>query len=360
MAVIRLDVTHAGGSYPVLIGTALTRQVGSMLAEQGLISTTAVVSCPPVWRQHSARIQDVLGGHPPLLIPDGEKAKQLATVARLYDGLFERRIDRSAIIIGFGGGVVGDAAGFAAATYLRGLRLVQIPTTLLSQVDSAIGGKVGVNLPAGKNLVGAFHAPSLVICDPELLDTLPRREFRAGLYEAVKYGVIGSRPLFDYIAMHLSAIFNKDPEVLTPLIADCCRMKAVVVMADEREQGLRRTLNFGHTVGHALEAISRYGRFLHGEAVGYGMLAAAALSVRRGIFPAEDMEALTTIIGRMGPLPSTAGLKASDALDAIQNDKKVSKGTLHFVLPIRLGVTAVVSDVTPKELRAALRTIGVR
>ncbi len=360
MAVIRLDVTHAGGSYPVLIGAALTRRVGQVLAEQRLIANTVIVSCPPVWRLHGGRMKGVLGGQQPLIMPDGEKAKHLATVARLYDGMCDRRIDRSALVIGLGGGVVGDTAGFAAATYLRGLRLVHIPTTLLSQADSAIGGKVGVNLPSGKNLVGAFHAPSLVICDPELLDTLPRREFRAGLYEAVKYGVIGSRPLFDYISDHLPAIFNKDPEVLTPLIADCCRMKAMVVMADEREQGLRRTLNFGHTVGHALEAISKYRLFRHGEAVGYGMLAAAALSVKRGIFPAEDMEALTSLIARMGPLPSTAGLSASDALDAMRSDKKVSKGTLHFVLPVRLGATSVVSDVTTKELRAALRTIGIR
>ncbi len=360
MAVIRLDITHAGGAYPVLIGAALTRRLDQVLAEQRLITETVVVSCPPVWRLHGERLPGLLGGHPPLLMPDGERAKHLTTVARLYDGLVERRIDRSALVIGFGGGVVGDAAGFAAATYLRGVRLAQIPTTLLAQIDSAIGGKVGVNLSAGKNLVGAFHAPSVVICDPELLDTLPRREFRAGLYEAVKYGVIASRSLFDSVSDGLPAIFKKEPAVLETLIADCCRIKAAVVMADEREQGPRRTLNFGHTVGHALEAISRYGRFLHGEAVGYGMLAAAALSLKRGILPPEDMESLKAVIGHMGPLPSTAGLKASDALDAILSDKKISRGTLHFVLPVRIGATTIVPDVTTKELKAALRTIGIR
>jgi 3-dehydroquinate synthase len=274
--------------------------------------------------------------------------------------MVERRIDRSALVIGFGGGVVGDTAGFAAATYLRGVRFAQVPTTLLAQVDSAIGGKVGVNLTAGKNLVGAFHAPSVVICDPEVLGTLPRREFRAGLYEAVKYGVIASRELFDRIASDLPAIFKKDPQVLTPLIADCCRIKAAVVMIDEREEGPRRALNFGHTVGHAMEACSRYGRFLHGEAVGYGMLAAAALSHQRGVLPAEDLEALKDVIGHMGPLPSTADLKAAEILEAILKDKKVSRGTLHFVLPVRLGTTTMVSDVTHKELKGALRTIGIR
>jgi 3-dehydroquinate synthase len=360
MAAIRLDVTHAAGAYPVLIGAGLTQHLGSIFAEQQLVASTVVISCPPVWRLHGDRLRGVMGGQPPLVMADGEKAKHLGTVARLYDGMVERRIDRSALVVGFGGGVVGDTAGFAAATYLRGVRFAQVPTTLLAQVDSAIGGKVGVNLTSGKNLVGAFHAPSVVVCDPEVLNTLPRREFRAGLYEAVKYGVIASPELFARIGNQLPQIFRKDPDVLTPLIAECCRIKAAVVMIDEREQGPRRALNFGHTVGHALEAISRYGRFLHGEAVGYGMLAAAALSHHRGVFPAADLEALKDIIGHLGPLPLTTDLKAADVVDAMGKDKKVSRGTLLFVLPVRLGATTVVNDVTVKELRGALRTIGIR
>ena len=344
----------------MLIGAGLTRHLGAILAEQQLVTTTAVITCPPVWRLHGERVRGVLGDRAPLVMPDGEKAKHLATVARLYDGLIERRLDRSGLVIGFGGGVVGDTAGFAAATYLRGVRFAQVPTTLLAQVDSAIGGKVGVNLTSGKNLVGAFHAPSVVICDPEVLETLPRREFRAGLYEVVKYGVIASRDLFDRVGKQLPAIFARDQDALTTLIADCCRIKAEVVMADERELGPRRALNFGHTVGHALEAISRYGRFLHGEAVGYGMLAAASLSHQRGVLPAEDLNALKEVIGHMGPLPSTSDLKAGEILDAIMKDKKVSKGTLHFVLPVGIGATTIVSDVTTKELKAALRTIGIR
>jgi 3-dehydroquinate synthase len=360
MMPLRFDVTHAAGSYPVLVGAGLFARLGTVLSEHQLLAESVVVTCPPVWRAHGATLADVLGGHPPLVMPDGERAKVLTSVARLYDGLVTRRADRSTVVLAVGGGVVGDAAGFAAATYLRGLRVVQVPTTLLAQVDSAIGGKTGVNLPAGKNLVGAFHAPSLVVCDPAVLATLPRREFRAGLYEAIKYGVIESRPLFDRLAGSLTAIFARDVDVLTPIIGDCCRIKADVVMSDEREHGRRRILNFGHTMGHALEAVSKYRRFRHGEAVGLGMLAAATLSHTRGEFPADDLQALRDVITHMGPLPATSDLKVSDALDAILLDKKVAAGTLHFVLPTSIGTTRIATDVTRKELSAALKTIGLR
>lgn len=360
MTPTRIDVTHAAGRYPVVVGPGLIDRLGALLSEQHLLAASVLVTCPPVWRAHGPALAPVLGGHPPLVIPDGERAKTLPTVARLYDGFVRRKADRSTIVIAVGGGVVGDVAGFAAASYLRGLRVVQVPTTLLAQVDSAIGGKTGVNLPAGKNLVGAFHAPSLVVCDPGVLTTLPRREFRAGLYEAVKYGVIASRPLFDELAGSLKPIFARDPAVLTPLIGQCCRIKAEVVMADEHEHGPRRILNFGHTVGHALEAVSRYRRFRHGEAVGLGMLAAAALSHARGEFPADDLAALRTVITRMGPLPATTDLKISEALDAILLDKKVTEGTLHFVLPTRIGATRIASDVTRRELTAALKSLGLQ
>jgi 3-dehydroquinate synthase len=360
MQPLRFDVTHASGSYPVLVGGGLFARLGSLLSEHQLLAEAVVVTCPPVWRAHGAGLAPVLGGHSPLVMPDGERAKVLASVAKLYEGFVKRRADRSTIVLAVGGGVVGDAAGFAAATYLRGLRVVQVPTTLLAQVDSAIGGKTGVNLAAGKNLVGAFHAPSLVVCDPSVLSTLPRREFRAGLYEAIKYGVIESRPLFDQLANSLTPIFARDVDVLTPIIAECCRIKADVVMSDEHEHGRRRILNFGHTIGHALEAVSKYRRYRHGEAVGLGMLAAASLSAARGEFPAEDLHALRAVINHMGPLPATNDLKISEALDAILLDKKISAGTLHFVLPVRIGATRIATDVTKKELTAALNTIGLR
>lgn len=359
MAPTRIDVTHAAGAYPVIVGAGLIERLGALLAEQGLMAETVVITCPPVWRLHGPALEPVLGGHPPLVIPDGERAKTLSTVARLYDGLARRRADRATVILAVGGGVVGDVAGFAAASYLRGLRVVQVPTTMLAQVDSAIGGKTGVNLPAGKNLVGAFHAPSLVVCDPTVLATLPRREFRAGLYEAIKYGVIASRSLFDTLAASLPALFARDPDALTPLIGECCRIKAEVVMADEHERGQRRILNFGHTVGHALESVSKYRRFRHGEAVGLGMLAAAAVSHARGEFTAGDFEALRGVITHLGPLPSTADLPVAGALEAIQLDKKVTSGTLHFVLPTRIGATRIVTDIRREELADALRAIGL-
>jgi 3-dehydroquinate synthase len=360
MEPVRIDVTSAHRRYHVLIGAGLTSRLPQLLQDNAIGEALLVVTCPPVWRFHAKRLKPVAAKHPPATIPDGERAKTLPTVARIYDALTRRRLDRSATVIAFGGGVVGDVAGFAAATYLRGIRLIQIPTTLLAQVDSAIGGKVGVNLPAGKNLVGAFHPPAMVLCDPELLDTLPRREFRAGLYEVIKYGVIRSRPLFDRLFTDLKAIFAHDREVLVPLIAECCRIKAEVVSEDEHESGPRRVLNFGHTVGHALEAITRYRRFRHGEAIGYGMLAAARVSAARMAMSSDDEARLRELIAHLGPLPLVKDLRIKEALDAVQLDKKVVNGKLHFVLAHGLGATSIVTDVTTKELAAAMKSLGMK
>ena len=358
---IRLEVRSERRIYPVLVGAGTLDRLPELLRGHNINRQTVVISCPPVWRLHGKRLRAIAGGrHGPALIPDGERAKTLQTVSRLYDTFVKRRLDRSSSIIAFGGGVVGDVAGFAAASFLRGLSLVQIPTTLLAQVDSAIGGKVGVNLPSGKNLVGAFHPPALVICDPQVLSTLPRREFRAGLYEVVKYGVIASKPLFDRVSGNLPALFAHDQDLLSPLVADCCRIKADVVAADERESGLRRTLNFGHTIGHALEAITKYRRFRHGEAVAYGMLGAARISASRSALPPEDETRLKDLIVRMGRLPAVADLRISDAIDAIQHDKKVIDGRLHFVLASGIGQTAIVPDVTTAELTMALKAIGLK
>jgi 3-dehydroquinate synthase len=227
-------------------------------------------------------------------------------------------------------------------------------------VDSGVGGKVGVNLPAGKNLIGSFHAPSLVVCDPDVLRTLPKREFRAGLYEVVKYGVIASRPLFDRVSARLSDILEQDVPMLTDLIADCCRIKARVVELDERESGPRRVLNFGHTVGHALEAITKYRRFRHGEAVAWGMLAAARISAVRGLFSTDDEAKLRDLIRRMGALPAVNDLSARAALDVVGHDKKVVGGKLHFVLSREIGATAMASDVEPAEITAAMRSLGMK
>jgi 3-dehydroquinate synthase len=361
MTPIRIDVTAERTSYSVAIGSGLIQTLPALLAERGVTRQRLVVSCAPVWRLHGRRLKSILSkGDKPALIGDGERAKTLATVAGLYDHCLRRELDRSAAVIAVGGGVVGDVAGFAAATYLRGIRLVQVPTTLLAQVDSAIGGKVGVNLPAGKNLVGAFHPPALVACDPDLLRTLPRREFRAGLYEVVKYGVIASRPLFDRVRTNLAKIFAHDPTVVTPVVAECCRIKADVVTRDERESGPRRALNFGHTIGHALESITRYRRFRHGEAIGHGMLAAARLSVMRGTMTETDEARLADLIREMGALPPVTDLRISDALDVIAHDKKVVNGRLHLVLAAGIGGTDIVSDVHTRELSQAMKAIGMR
>jgi 3-dehydroquinate synthase len=353
-------VTSAAHTYRVVIGQGLASQSPAILRDAGLAGTVAVVSSPPIWRAQGRRLARLARPHGPLLMPDGERAKTLRSIEGLYKGFGARRLDRGSTIVAFGGGVVGDTAGFAAATYLRGLRLVQIPTTLLSQVDSAIGGKTGINLPFGKNLAGAFHPPSLVIIDPTLLRSLPPREYRAGLYEVIKYGVIQSAGLFSKVASTVPALVRLRLDVLTPVIAECCRIKARVVEEDEHEAGPRRVLNFGHTIGHALEAVTRYRRFLHGEAVGYGMLAAARLSVMRGVMPAADEGRLAAVMSALGRLPRVSDLRATAIVDAAAHDKKIIDGRLHFVLSAGIGRTRIVNDVTRAELIEAARAIGCR
>lgn len=357
-APLRLNVRTSSGQYPIEIAPDASRRVAEFLEAADLPRRRFVVSSPTVWRFHAERLEG-LTTEEPILIPDGERFKHVGTVGRIYDALIRAGADRMTTLVALGGGVTGDVAGFAAATFLRGIPIVQVPTTLLAQVDSSVGGKVGVNHPMGKNLIGSFHPPAAVVIDPDVLSTLPRREFRAGLYEVVKYGVIASRPLFDRIGTGLKRIFARDADALLPIIADSCRIKASIVEQDERESGLRRTLNFGHTAGHALEAVTKYRRFRHGEAVAYGMLAASALAARRGVMPAADAEALAALITQMGPLPPVADLSASEVIDATRRDKKVLAGRLHYVLPAGIGATTTVTDVTPEELGEALRGIGL-
>ena len=356
----QIDVQTAPRPYRVHVGQQLIDQLDVILTEAGSTGRRFIVSSPAVWKLHGDAIGKAVRGEDPILIPDGERSKTLQTVARVYEALILGGADRAATIVAVGGGVIGDVVGFAAATYLRGVQLAHIPTTLLAQVDSAIGGKVGVNHTLGKNLIGAFHQPIVVVADPLLLTTLPRREFRAGLYEVVKYGVIASRDLFNRVSRDLAAVFERQPEALVPIIAESCRIKADVVSQDERETGLRRTLNFGHTAGHAIEAVSEYRRFRHGEAVAYGMLAAADLAVSRRLLPEADRAELATLIAKLGPLPSVSDLSVSQLIDAIRRDKKVLKGRLHVVLPTTIGKTTIVADVTERALQRALRAIGIR
>ena len=354
----RVTVKADRTAYDVVIGPDLIAELPTLLAPNGATRAT-IVSCGPVWRRHGRRLK-LFAARPPLIIPDGERAKTLATAGRLYDEFARRALDRAGLVIAFGGGVVGDVAGFAAATYLRGVRVIQVPTTLLAQVDSAIGGKTGVNLRAGKNLVGAFHAPTLVVCDPVVLRTLPVREFQSGLYEVLKYGIIASAPLFDRVTSRLDALRRHDVVELTEIIAECCRIKARVVTEDERESGLRRILNFGHTVGHALEAVTRYRRFRHGEAIGHGMRAAVWLSNRRGYVSSSDAARIYDAIDRLGRRPPVRDLKIAETLAAISHDKKQIAGRLHFVLAEGIGGHRIVSDLATAELEDALRFLGLR
>jgi 3-dehydroquinate synthase len=356
----RIDVhASAGRTYPVLLGDGLGARIGETLNSLGVGHRRLVVSTLPIWQLVREQLRDLADGEP-IMMGDGERSKTLNTVTRLYEHFLRAGADRGTVVIAVGGGVVGDTAGFAASTFLRGLSLVHVPTTLLAQVDSAIGGKVGVNLTAGKNLVGSFHPPAAVLADPSLLRTLPRREFRAGLYEVVKYAVIASPTLFDQLVDELTAIFAREPAVLESTIAECCRIKARVVTEDEHERGLRRTLNFGHTAGHALEAVTRYRRFRHGEAVAYGMLVAGHIGCDRGVFASRHLDALAGLIAKMGPLPPVGDLSASEAVEAMRRDKKVINGKLHYVLPTTIGDTTIASDVTEAELTGALQTIGLR
>ncbi len=360
MQQVRIDVTAGARPYPVIVGEGLASGLGPLLHEARLGSRRFFVSSPTVWRHHGRTIVRGVPHAEPILVPDGEKFKTLPTVARIYDTLIRAEADRAAVIVAVGGGVIGDMAGFAAATYLRGVALAQVPTTLLAQVDSAIGGKVGVNHQLGKNLIGAFHQPAVVVADPLVLATLPRREFRSGLYEVIKYGVIANRDLFDRVQREQTAIFAREPAALTPIIVESCRIKAQVVSADEREAGPRRVLNFGHTLGHALEAVTQYRRFRHGEAVAYGMIAAAELSAARGALAGRDLDAVKTLVRQLGPLPQVSDLSAKQVVEAARHDKKVVEGTLHFVLATTIGATAIVSDVTEQELLKTLKVVGLR
>jgi 3-dehydroquinate synthase len=357
---VRVDVNAGTRASTIWIGHGVIDRAKALLDAHRAGGRRFIVSSPVIWRFHGETIARALGAGDPILIPDGERYKNLQTVSRIYEALIRAGADRGSTIVAVGGGVIGDTAGFAAATFLRGVTLVHVPTTLLAQVDSSIGGKVGVNLALGKNLIGAFHQPAVVLIDPLLLGTLPRREFRSGLYEIVKYGMIASRDLFDRVTHDTKAIFAREESVLVPVIVESCRIKADVVTRDERESDLRRILNYGHTVGHALEAVTKYRRFRHGEAIAFGMLAAADLAVARGALAERERQALARLITQLGPLPPIADLSISEVLEAIRRDKKVVDGKLHFVIAIQIGATITIDDVTEDELKAVLERLGLK
>jgi 3-dehydroquinate synthase len=316
-----------------------------------------VVSTDDVWRHQCSRVERGLASipHEVLFLPGGEDQKRLAPVERLAEEMVQHGGDRTSLVIAFGGGIVTDMAGFLAAIFMRGIPVLQLPTTLLAQVDAAIGGKTGTNLATGKNLIGSFHQPVAVLIDPGVLDTLPEREYRAGLYEILKAGVIRSEPLFKCLAEESADVLARKPEAVDHIIAEAVRIKAEVVSADEREGGLRRILNLGHTFGHALEAETGYIRFLHGEAVAFGMRAAVYLAEMTGHLSAEDSVDILEAIRLYGPIPSLTGISADRLLARLASDKKTIQGRVHFVLPVRIGEATVVSGIDDGLVLAAIQ-----
>jgi len=290
-----------------------------------------------------------------IVVPAGESSKSVAQAERLWGELATKNIDRKTVIVAVGGGVIGDLAGFIAASYARGLRFVQIPTTLLAQVDSSVGGKVGINLPESKNSVGAFWQPAGVLIDLAVLDTLPDREFRSGLAEVVKYGVILDAEFFEYLERNAAEILARQPDALEHIIARSCQLKADVVQQDEREEtGLRAVLNYGHTFCHAIETVTGYGRFLHGEAVAIGMVCASRLAEKQGRISGELTERQIALLKEFGLPTSVPHLDADQLLLAMQRDKKAEEGKLRFVLPARLGSVQVVGGIDSAMVRSVL------
>jgi len=342
-------------SYAIQIGAGLIEGLGRECARLKLGARCAIITDTNVGRRYAKATFNALaakGFSPSLIVvPAGEKAKSLKTVQTCYDLLAAHRLERKSFIVALGGGVVGDLAGFVAATYLRGLAFVQVPTTLLAQVDSSVGGKVGVNLKAGKNLVGAFHQPRLVLCDLDALKTLPEREYRAGLAEVIKYGIIYDAKLFAQLERDLPKLLRRDRGALAGVVARCCEIKAEVVGQDETESGLRAILNFGHTIGHAVENISGYGKYLHGEAIAIGQVAAARLSAQLLGLPKSHVDRIARLFRWTG-LPVTLRLNAArrrKLLAVMKLDKKVSGGEVKFVLARRIG-KVVFGCKVPSEL----------
>jgi 3-dehydroquinate synthase len=353
----KIKVRSANGMYEILCGRGAAAQSAKAVADLGRTGAIFLISSPRVWKHLGARLKRIFKGsqHATILFDDREAAKNLSTVERACRQLVRAGADRRAVLVAVGGGVVGDVAGFVAASYARGIGLVHIPTTLVAQVDSAIGGKTGVNLPEGKNLVGAFYPPKLVLVDPELLRTLPLREFRSGIHEIIKYGVIGDAELFQFLEQKMEKLFRRDPAALDFVIERSIAQKARVVSLDERESGIREILNFGHTFAHALESVTRYRKYLHGEAVAWGMIAATRLAAATGSFSAKDSGRVMNLIARVGPLPAWPNASPARLIAAMQADKKTRAGRLRFVLPERVGKVRCGVEADPQVLAQVLR-----
>jgi 3-dehydroquinate synthase len=339
-----LTVNLAERSYPIHIGARILEQSGELLRQSGLSGKVAVVTNPIVAQLYLDPLHDALhqAGFDvvPVLVPDGEEHKNLASLALIYDRLIAERLERKSCVVALGGGVIGDLTGLAAATYLRGIPYVQVPTTLLAQVDSSVGGKTAVNHAEGKNLIGAFYQPRMVLIDIAVLRSLPKRELIAGLAEVIKYGIIEDPRLFSLLERSIEQIVGLNEQLLTQIIATSCAIKARVVEADEREDDYRAVLNFGHTVGHALEAATHYRRFLHGEAVGVGMIKAAALSAGQGLCDAASRQRISALVQRTGlPVEIPAEVSPGSLVQAMEIDKKAAGGKIKFIMCEGIGKT---------------------
>lgn len=358
-----IRVRTASARYPVYFGEGLLRNAGEIIHRvRADCRRLFVVSAPGIWALWGKEVTRGLRASgirvAPLLLDDNERSKRLAAVEPLAEELLRQGADRGALLAALGGGVVGDITGFVAATYMRGVDYVQIPTTVVAQVDSALGGKTGVNLAGGKNLVGAFHQPRAVLADSRTLCTLPEREFRAGLYEVVKCAVIGDAPLFRFLERKLDAVLAGEPAALQRALTGAARLKARIVSQDEKEGGLRRVLNFGHTFGHAWETLAKYRRLKHGEAVGWGMLAATLLAEQLGKISGRDAERISSLVASVGPLPPLPKVSAAQVYRQMLSDKKTRSGELRLVLPRRIGHVEISPDTGKREVMAALRALG--
>lgn len=341
-----VPVSLGDRSYQVLIQPGILPQIGRVLHDIGLSGRVGIVTNPVVNELYGRVVLRALkqAGFSPFLviIPDGEQAKSMHWLSKILDALVTQRLERQDVVLALGGGVVGDVAGFAASVYLRGVPFVQVPTTLVAQVDSSVGGKTGVNHPIGKNLIGAFYQPRVVVIDPQALQTLQKREWIAGLAEVIKYGMIADQKFFEYLEQHVDGLREQAEDVIPTVIRRCCEIKAEVVGGDERESGRRRILNYGHTVGHALETWGRYRTWIHGEAVGIGMVQEAAIAQFLGICDKEIVERQRDLIQDVGLPIAMPSMTFMDLWGAMQHDKKVVKGQINCVVPTTIGEVQVV------------------
>lgn len=352
-SITEVTVDLEKNSYPIYIGENILPDVGKYLqnSHHGLSSGTKimVVTNPLIRDLYGRTVMDSLtaAGFFPILgeVPDGEKYKTMDSAKLLYDVAFDSGLDRKSAVLALGGGVIGDLAGFVAATYMRGVPFIQVPTTLLAQVDSSVGGKVAVNHPRGKNIIGAFYQPKLVFTDISTLNTLAEREFRAGMAEVIKYGVIWDSGFFDFLAREHAGVMNLNTAEIIKVISTSCSIKARVVEQDETEQGLRAILNYGHTFGHAYEALTHYKTYVHGEAVAIGMISAAAAAVQLGMLSAREFEQIQNII-RLYGLPEKFGQLAPEAIiESMSHDKKAVGGKIKYILPEVIGRVKIVSGI---------------